>query len=109
MGRTNEAADELLPKPGLQRGLRLFLHQAVGFGFLGQLALDLAHFGQAQNAADPGRVDALFRGPNHGHKERRRNPGGHRGRPPQAARGGQVVDSGFVHGLSFHESARPVR
>ena len=114
VGRADNGNKDHIQQAWLQRRLWLdlaFHHQTVGFCLFGKFRLDLAHLGQAKNAADAGRVDPVFRGPDHRDKDQGRRPCRDGSGAPELARGWQVIKVRslcVVHDLSFHESARPV-
>ena len=99
MGGPDEDAEDVVHQAGLLLGhKRALLFQCldtVRFGLCGKLALDLAHFGQTEHAADPGGVDVVFRGQHHGHKDRDSTGRCNGGGADELRGGGQFVEAWF--------------
>ena len=76
--------------------------QAVRLGLLGEVGLDLAHLGQAEQSARPRGVDRVLGGQHDRDEDRGRRCRGDGGGAQELARGRQLVGVGLVgvvHGL----------
>ncbi len=68
----------------------------VARGLFGELHLDFAHLGEAERAADAGRIDRIFAGEDDRNEDRARGDGGERGRADQLAASRQVFGVGAL-------------
>ena len=75
---------------------------AIALGFLCELSLDLAHLGQLEHAADPGRVDSILGREHDGDEDASRGDKGDGSGTQELRRGRQFRagrNIGVVHGF----------